>query len=167
MNALIEIGRIVKPQGIKGELKVLPITDDTDRFNDLKSILIDGNEYFVLRSDVRADGVYMTLKGVGDRNAAELLRDKYICVDRRDAIKLPEGAHFIVDVIGCRVYVGEEFVGTVKDIFNNGGGEIYELTGKHHIMFPNVRGIIENMDVLAKIIKLNAKIFDEVAHYEN
>ena len=167
MSDFIEIGKVLKPQGIRGELKVLPITDDINRFKKLKSVLIDNSEYFVISSVIRDGYVYMTFKGIDDRNAAELLRDKYLCVKRSDAVK-KEGQFFVVDVIGAIVTVDGKRIGEVSDIYDNGGGEIYVIkSGRNTISFPNVNGVIISIDADKKEVVLDAKKFDEVALYEN
>jgi len=167
VSDFIEIGKVLKPQGIKGELKVLPITDDVNRFKKLKSVLIDNSEYFVISSVIRDGYVYMTFKGIDDRNAAELLRDKYLCVKRSDAVK-KEGQFFVVDVIGATVIVDGKRIGEVSDIYDNGGGEIYVIkSGRNTISFPNVNGVIISIDADKKEVVLDAKKFDEVALYEN
>ena len=167
MSDFIEIGKVLKPQGIRGELKVLPITDDVDRFKKLKSVLIDDNEYFVVSSVIRDGYVYMTFKGVDDRNAAEFLRDKYLCVNRCDAVK-KDGRYFVVDVLGATVFAGNARIGKLIDIYNNGGGEIYVVqNGRSNVSFPNVNGVIVSIDTDKKEVILDAKKFEEVALYEN
>ena len=167
MSDFIEIGKVLKPQGIRGELKVLPITDDVNRFIDLKSVLIDNSEYFVISSAVRDGYVYICFKGIDDRNKAEALRDKYLTVKRDDAVK-QDGRFFVVDVIGSKVFVGEEYIGELLDIYDNGGGEIYVIkSGRKTISFPNVNGVIISIDVDKKEVVLDSKKFDEVALYEN
>ena len=167
MSDFIEIGKVLRPQGIKGELKVLPITDDVNRFKKLKSVLIDNSEYFVISSVIRDGYVYMTFKGVDDRNAAESFRDKYLCVKRSDAVK-KDGRYFVVDVLGSSVFAGDVRIGKLIDIYNNGGGEIYVVQdGRKTISFPNVNGVILSIDTDKKEVVLDAKKFDEVALYEN
>ena len=111
------IGQVLKPQGIRGELKVKPYTDDINRFRVLREVYIDGVKYKVLRARVLPSEVYITLGGIIDRNTAENYRDKFICVDRENAVELEDGNYFIVDVLGSTLITdtGKE-IGIVSDI---------------------------------------------------
>ena len=164
---MITIGLVLKAQGIKGEIKVLPITDDLTRFQNLKEVLIDNASFQVIKADVREPYVFMTLAGVSDRNAAEALKEKEITVRRSDAIKLPEGRFFIEEVLGCEVTVGEDWIGVVKSIDNYGSADVYTVVGERTVRFPLLNDLIESIDVKAKSVRLNAKRFAEVAIYEN
>ena len=111
MEEFLKIGVIVKPQGVRGELKVQPLTDDIRRFIDLKQVIIDGKIVKVLSSRLGAREVFITLSGVSDRNVAETMRNKFLCVNREDAVKLPENTYFISDIIGAKLVFekGEPF----------------------------------------------------------
>ena len=87
----------------------------------------------------------MGLRGIPDRNAAELFRGKKLEGDREDAPPLEEGRHYIVDILGlaCETEDGE-FLGTVKHIANL-SSDVYTLEkGGKEILFPSVNGVIVN-----------------------
>ena len=89
----MDIGRILKPQGIRGEVKVDPLTDDSSRFCVLKSVSV-GNELKRIQSVRLSESdkfVYIKFVGVDDRNAAELLRGRFVSVDRAAAVPLDAG----------------------------------------------------------------------------
>lgn len=167
MEKRLIIGEIVKPQGITGSVKVKPYTDDVSRFKKLKRVFIDGAEYTALKTSVSPDAVILWLKGVADRNAAELLRGKFIEVERDDAAPLESGRFYIVDVIGSRV-VGDDgkLYGVVTDISNKSYADLYTLdNGK--IMFPLLKDLLVNIDVENKTVTVKSKRFGEVAVYED
>ena len=97
----LTVAAVLKPQGIRGEIKVKALTDSADDLKNLKKIFIDGEQYSVLSVRASGDFAYIGLKGVADRNGAELLRGKDVEVERVDAPALPEGRYYIVDLIGC------------------------------------------------------------------
>ena len=161
------IAEILKPQGIRGELKVKTFTDFPEDVKEFGVVYIDGVEYKILSFRVGTDGfAYMGLRGVPDRNAAELLRGKKIEGDREDAPELEEGQYYIVDIIGlsCESEEGE-FLGTVKDIATL-SSDIYtiEKAGKS-ILFPAVKGVVKKVDLKNKKLIVDKKIFDEIAVY--
>ena len=168
MNANIVIGKIVKPQGIRGEVKVIPLTDDSARFKSLSYVIIDGVRYGVKSCRVTGEAVFLLLENVADRNAAELLRNKDVEVNRRDAVKLPEGRHFIVDLVGCQIVAGGESVGKLVEVLPY-KTEVYRVRTEagRYLMFPVVEGLILSTDTDAKVIEVSAAKLREVSVYED
>ncbi|MBO5240284.1 MAG: 16S rRNA processing protein RimM [Clostridia bacterium] len=166
MSRLI-IAEVLKPQGIRGEIKVKTFTDAPENVKAFKTVYIDGNPYKILSFRVGNDGAaYLGLRGVPDRNAAELLRGKTIEGEREDAPALEEGQYYIVDILGllCETEEGEA-LGTVTDI-SNFSSDIYtiEKAGKK-ILFPAVKGVVKRVDLENKKLIVDKKIFDEIAVY--
>ena len=143
MNRLI-IGEVLKPQGIRGELKIKTFTDYPEDVKAFKTVYIDDTPYKILSFRVGVDGAaYVGLRGIPDRNAAELFRGKKLEGEREDAPQLEEGQYYIVDIIGldCETEEGE-FLGKVKDVTNL-SSDVYTLEkdGKN-ILFPAVKGVV-------------------------
>ena len=84
MNTLT-VGLVLKPQGIRGELKVKPYTDSAEDFRAFSRVFLEEREYKVLSVRTGGGAVYLGLKGVADRNAAELLRGQEITIPRDEA----------------------------------------------------------------------------------
>lgn len=169
MDDRIVIGEILKPQGIKGELKVKPLTDDADRFGELREVYIGGELKKVLAVRIAPDFVYIALSGIPDRNAAELYRGKMLEVDREDAVELEEGQYFIVDVVGCEVFDDSGVkIGEVADI-RQAARDIYTVRTPdgRDVMFPLLKDLVIEMDVRGKRITLSGKRLKEVAVYED
>ncbi len=167
MESVLTVGEILKPQGIRGELKVRPFTDSAEVFRQFKNVLLDGEEYRVLSVRVGDGAVYLGLRGVPDRNAAELLRGKKVCVLREEAPEPEEGSYYIVDLLGSEIKTEDgEALGTLKDI-RQSATDIYTLlTGEKEIMFPAAKGVIVAVDVENKVITVNKRRYLEVAVLE-
>ena len=167
----IVVGKILKAQGIKGELKVLPITNDISRFKKLKEVFIaDSNQYEVEYARIDSTYAYIKLAEINDRNSAEALRDKLIQVNRQNAVKLPKGSYFVVDLIGCKMVVNGEKIGTLTDVYDyTGGVDTYEVTllNNKQMLFPALKVVLENIDIENKTITLNEEKLSEVAVYED
>lgn len=164
LNDRLTVATILKPQGIRGEVKVKALTDTAENLKAFKKLLIDGVEYSVLSVRTQGEFAYLALKGIADRNTAELLRGKDIEVFRTDAPDLPDGRYYIVDLIGCTV-VDEQgnVLGRITsvtpaktDIF------VLECDGKE-ITFVSADGVISDIDVAAGKIYVNSKRFREVS----
>ena len=161
------VGEVLKPQGIRGELKIKTFTDFPEDVKAFKRVFIDEKEYKILSFRVGPDGfAYVNLRGIPDRNTAELFRGKLLKGERSDAPDLDEGQYYIVDIIGlsCETESGEE-LGVVTDI-SNLSSDIYtiEKAGKK-ILFPAVKGVIKKVDIAGGKLIVDKAIFDEIAVY--
>lgn len=165
-----ELGQVLKPQGIKGEVKLQPYTDDLERFGALSHVYLKkGGAYE--RRNVQSARVYrefafVKIEGVDDRNAAELLRGQNLYIDREHAAPLPEGAHYIADLIGLTVYdnAGRE-IGRLEEILKltGGGIDVYQVAGETgRILFPAAPGVIIEKSPKEGRIVVDAKRFSEV-----
>ncbi len=168
MENTLKIGIIVKPQGIKGELKVMPLTDDINRFKNLKEVIIDDKNYRVLRAVIGGGAVIICLSGIADRNQAETLRGKFLSVTRENAIPLEEGRYFVVDIIGCSLFAEDELVGEVVDVTSARTDIFTVKTASGKIMrFPFLKDLIIKVDIESKTIVVKKKRLDEVSCYED
>lgn len=171
MKEYVKIGLVLKPQGVRGEVKVEPLTDNPDRFYDLEAVLCQGKEikqsYSIESCAVRMGLVYLQLKNIPDRTAAEALRGCYLCVPKEQAIELPEGHHFIFDLIGCEVLDTDgQRLGILKDILQNGAADVYVVKGDHGCLFPALQRLIVSEDIESKQIIVDANVLKEVAVWD-
>ena len=93
MNDKIKVGFIRKAHGLKGEVKILPLTDDSRRFKKIKKLFLENSnesliEYEVESVRIASDEVILKFKNVNDKDAADLLRGIFIYINREDAISL-------------------------------------------------------------------------------
>ena len=168
LSAYLLIGRVLKPQGIKGLVKVYPETDDPERFLDLENVFVKRNGAFecvtVEDVQVREQEVFLRLDGVQDRNGAERQRDTELFVDREHAVELGEDENFICDLIGCTVrdIQGHE-IGTVKDVLQPGANDVYVVSdGENEILVPAVKSFVLSVDIPNKTVVVSSKILEEV-----
>lgn len=168
------IGEVLKPQGVKGELKVKPITADPMRFEGLRQVYLKGADGAFTTIAVRVtrielDAVYLLFEGVKDRSDAEKMRGQLLYVDRAHAIKLPKDAAFICDLIGCRGVDdhGAE-VGVLTDVMQPGACDVYVFKGeKGEVLVPALKRAVIAVDVEAKQITLSRQALQEVAVFED
>lgn len=172
MHELLLVGQVSKPQGVKGEIKVQTFTDNPSRFFDLHTAYFvqdSGTQSYAITCNRVADGfVFLQVDGVQTREQADLLRGALIKIDRKDAVKLPEGVHFIVDLVGCEV-VGTQghLYGQVMDVLQPGSADVYVIKGKRNLMLPALKHVVIDVDVPHKRIILDEARAQEVAVYED
>lgn len=161
------IGEVLKPQGVVGELKVKDLTCGFDSVKNISCVFISEKEYSVLNLRSFGGALFLTLKGVCDRNAAELLRGKEVFA-LRDQIALPEDEFFIVDVIGCDLFLSSgKLLGKIVDIAE-GSVDVYSVkTVEGLAVFPMLKKLDPVFDLENGKVVVNAKMFTEVVIYEN
>ncbi len=169
MVETLKIGLIVKPQGVKGELKIQPLTDDINRFRKLKKVIIDEKTYPVTKVTVGGGVVFLSIFGVSDRDQAETYRGKFISVNREDAVPLKKDNYFIVDILGCEIFTdyGEK-VGEVTDV-SSSRTDVFTVkcVDDRTMRFPFLKDLLVSVDVESKKIVVKSKRLSEVSCYED
>ncbi len=163
MPGLIAIGHITKSVGLRGEIKVVPLTDDPERFHDLTSVWLGVDEtsaceYRLTRSRVTAKGVFLQIASIGDKNEAEAVRGWFVFVPEQLAVKLPRGSHFVHDIVGLTVETeAGEKIGTVTDVQKYPAQDVWIVeTGSKEIMIPAVKEIVRQVNLKQKRIIIRA-----------
>lgn len=166
MKSELTIGKVLKPRGLKGELKIELYASDSARFSHLKRLKIDGIEYGIDRISPEGAIGYVSLEGIDTVEKAEALRGKLITANRNDLPKLPDGKYYIVDMIGLDVVVSGEVVGEVCDVLQYGSADVYVVkNGANSFSFPAISGLVKQIDLdLGKIV-LDDMIFPRVVVY--
>lgn len=143
----LECGRIVNTHGIRGEVKIVPWADSPEFLCGFSTLYIDQVPVKVRSARVHKGNVIALLEGVDDVNAAMLLKNKTVCIDRDDA-ELPEGAFFLADIIGLDV-VDEDGrkLGVLKDILSPSLQQVYVVEGDREILIPAVPEFILETNV--------------------
>ena len=159
MEEYLEIGQIVNTNGLRGFLKVKPLTDDITRFEDLEKVFVQKSKELIefKIQDVKyvKNMVLLKLEGIDDINEAERYKNFYIKINREDAVELEEDSYFIVDIIGSEVYTDKnELLGKVSDVFPTGSNDVYTvktLEGKE-ILIPAIEDVVKDVDIKNKKI---------------
>ncbi len=162
---MLAVGEVLKPQGIRGEIKVMVYLDDEGELKKVPRVFIDEKEYPVLSVRGSGDFAYVALKGVGDRDAAEKLRGKELLALKSECPAPPEGSYYIADLLGCEVrYESGEIVGKVCRVIPVKTTVYYiETAAGAEIAFAAADGVIADVDIERKTITVNKKRFKEVS----
>ena len=169
MQEYLEIGQIVNTHGLKGYVKVVPLTDDIHRFEELKKVYISFKKELIecKVQDVKYVKNMVSLKFAefDDINDVEKFKGSYLKIDRKDAKKLPKNTYFIADLIGLNVYeTNEAKIGILEDIFKTGSNDVYVVRtneGKQ-ILLPAISKVIKSIDIENEKIVVDKEYIDEV-----
>lgn len=169
------IGEVVSVHGIRGGLKVKPLTDYLERFTQTDAVDVKlpsdagpykglSKRYNVAYATVSGSTVILLLEGVEDRNTAELFRGAKLSVTREEAVELPEDTYFIGDLIGSDVYEfgegadetvfdihaqGVNYLGKLFDVQPTGSNDVYGVRtpDKKELYLPSIGDVIKKVDV--------------------
>ena len=154
----IKLGKITAPQGIKGEVRVYPYTDELTRFSQIEAVLLDGQRRRIEKARYMKNMAVLKLEGIDDRNAAESVRNRELELPREDLWEQPEDTYFVDDLLGCAV-VSEDGaqVGTLKQIHSRPAQDLYEIEREDGSAFllPAVKEFIKDVKTDEKIIVIH------------
>jgi 16S rRNA processing protein RimM len=160
---LIAIGRISKPIGTRGDVKILPLTHNTQRFMNLPAVWLghqatDAELKKILKVRIDAQHVVINFNGIETVEDAEKIKDSYLFVQKKDAVKLPKGRYFVDDVIGCEVVTEEQtIIGTILDVRSLPMNDVWVVKkDAKEILIPAVKAIIRQVDIELKRITVHA-----------
>lgn len=128
------VGKILKPQGIKGEVKVLPLVDIPAIFNGKHNLFIERADTKVLHSSYRLEYAYVTFAEIPNRNVAEKYRNQKIYITREDFDKLAVNDFLVEELVGSLIYdQNDEFVGQIMGVTDYGFDDILIVKENEHM----------------------------------
>ncbi len=160
MAKMLRVGKITNTHGIKGDLKVLPLTDYFERFEELEWVYIEGfkDKFYIENIKYKPTLVILSFEGYGDINLVEKFKDRYLLIDESQRRDLPEDTYYIADIIGLDVFtVKDEYIGKVVDIIQTGSSEVYviRMDNRKEIMIPSVKEFMPDISLEKKRITID------------
>lgn len=154
------IGKITSTHGIKGDMKIFPLTDDPDRFFSLRKAYIGDlkEEVFPEEPRIHKGMILIRFKSLEDINKILRFKGQYIYVLDEDRIKLPEGRYFISDLLGCEVFdMKERKLGTIKDVLQGAANDVYVIDGGNGLEYfiPAVERFIVSVSIADKRVQVD------------
>jgi 16S rRNA processing protein RimM len=155
------VGEVLRPHGIRGELRVRILTDYPERIGNLEAVYLGTDpEGAVTRWGVehmRMHQAYglLKLRGIDDRSTADRLRDLFVMVDFAHAVPLEEGEFYLYELIGLRVETESgEALGTILEVMETGANDVYIVDSPQHgeILIPVTDETIVKTDVAAGVV---------------
>ncbi len=153
------IGYILKPQGLKGELKVESVTPYLERFNRLDRVFLQLKEkkqtYSIENVRISDRFVYLKFTEINSRDDAELLRNAEVLIEENDLIQPAQDEYFIHDLIGCQVISeNNDVIGVLSEVVQMSSNDVYVLKNSEgiEILIPATKEIIKRVNVGQKQI---------------
>ena len=166
----LEVFEVVKPQGIKGELKARILADSFESINKIKKIYDqNGQEYLVKSIKNAFQGfAFLSLDKITTRNDAELYRNVIFYADKKD-IKISKNSYFITDLIGLIVLTSEgETLGKIIDVMQSKVDMFkIKLVSDGIAYFPFLKSLNPIVDIKNGTITVDANGLEGVIYYED
>lgn len=155
MDGFLKVGQIVNTHGIKGEVKVLPLTEYIERFDFLEKAYLNSEIVYIDNVKYLKDKVVLKIRGIDSIEEAEKFKRAYLEVSREDAIEPEEGEYFISDIVGSMVVDTEGFeYGKIEELIETGSNDVYWVKGNKEILVPVIKDIVLDINIDDKIITI-------------
>ena len=149
----VAVGRVLGPFGLKGELRVQPLTDNPDRFLP-KARLWAGQQPVTITDSRDAQGyVFLMLKGFRDRESVDKFRHVLLQVPEAELAALPEGEYYRFQLIGLTVVAKDGTpIGTLDEIIETGANDVYRVHPPEgaDVLLPALDDVIISIDLNEK-----------------
>lgn len=158
----IEAGEIVTTHGVRGEVKVLPWLDRPEDLKHYRRCRIRDTEYRIDGCRVQKNCCLVKLNGVDTMEDAQALRKQTVLVYREDA---PEGVIFAAELEGMEVFDGETRIGTLTEVLDYPGNQVYLVKGEREYLIPAVKEFILRLNVEGN--RMDVKLLEGMAADED
>jgi 16S rRNA processing protein RimM len=161
----LAIGRVVRPQGRRGEVVAEVLTDFPARFQEVRQVFLGEpcqapRPAVVERAWPHKGRVVLKFAGVDSIEAASRLRGCCLLIPREERAPLPPDHYYLWELEGCRVVVehagAAHEVGTVTEVEPTGGvGLLHVETPRGEVLIPLAQAICTRIDPAAKTIVID------------
>jgi len=109
----VTIATLRRPRGVRGEIVATPLSDFPERFAKLTRVFVSGRELEVERTWWHGEDIVFKFRGVDSPEAAREWNGIDVEIPADERVPLPEGEHYLADLIGCVVYDRGDRLGEV------------------------------------------------------
>ena len=153
----VEVGIVINTFGVKGEVKVMPLTNEPSDFSGFAKVFLgkpgeDTVEYVVRKARAHKKWVILRLEGVDNRDDAAKLRDLNIYIPKDVLGELPEDTYMESDLIGMEVFnTKAEFIGVISDILKTKANDVYQIRSEdgRELLIPAIKDVVKEVDIEA------------------
>lgn len=180
-ESLITIGKVLKEWGIKGDMLVLPLTFDPERFSLLKKVAVETKNKGLKTADAAKSSVgaewknltsvkkhknmiLLRFDGCNSPQEARKYRGAIIKIKKSDSPQLEEGTYYYYQIIGMDVYnVKGFYLGQVTSIIETGSNDVYVVKKQdYETLIPAIEDVIISIDTgLNKMIVKEMDVIEE------
>ena len=152
----VVIGKISAPHGVRGEVRIVPLTDFPERFENLKTVFLEDDSKMELES-VKFSNKFIIakFKNINSRNDIEIFNGKLLMLNRSDIPSLPEGEYYNFDIIGLEVIDDKgSKLGKITEVLKTGSNDVYVVEGKKQILVPALKKVVKEINLVDGFMKV-------------
>jgi len=149
----VAVGRINSAWGMKGHVRVTPLTTNPERLKAGSTVLLHGRPTRILEVVTPQGYPIIRFQGYPDRSSAEQLPGTIIEIDETDLPPLPEDEYYIDDLVGIEVVTtAGEVVGRLTEVLGTGANDVYVVArpGAKDALIPAISDVVLSVDLPAK-----------------
>ena len=149
-------GKISAPHGVRGEVRIVPLTDFPERFENLKTVFLEDDSKMELES-VKFSNKFIIakFKNINSRNDIEIFNGKLLMLNRSDIPSLPEGEYYNFDIIGLEVIDDKgSKLGKITEVLKTGSNDVYVVEGKKQILVPALKKVVKEINLVDGFMKV-------------
>ncbi len=152
----VVIGKISAPHGVRGEVRIVPLTDFPERFENLKTVFLEDDSKMELES-VKFSNKFIIakFKNINSRNDIEIFNGKLLMLNRSDIPSLPEGEYYNFDIIGLEVIDDKgSKLGKITEVLKTGSNDVYVVEGKKQLLVPALKKVVKEINLVDGFMKV-------------
>ncbi len=154
MKDLLEIGKITRPIGLKGRMKVVSYLESPHVLESLQDVYVKHGDrspdlYKIRKIAFKKKIFSLEIEGVEDIDTARALTGCQVFIPFDKLEKLSEGEYYWRDIAGLEVFTEDgRKLGEIENIFNTGSNDVYVCTGgEREILLPAIEDVIKKIDL--------------------
>lgn len=162
----IVVGKAGAPQGIRGDIRVIPLTDFPERFEELDYVYVDDERLDIIDVKYHKQFVLLRFKQYDVRETVASLTGKLLMIDKKDAVPLEEGEYYTFDIIGLEVFdLENNSLGHVTEVLKTGSNDVYVTSKKgeaKQLMIPALKAVVKEINVPEGRMVIDINMLEEI-----
>lgn len=156
------VGKLVNTHGLKGEVRIISITDfANERYQkgQTLALLKDGQwlkDVVVGSHRKHKNFDIITFENHPSINDVEKYKGCMLAIDEQYLTDLEEDTYYYHEIIGLEVFVGDEFVGKVKEILELGSNDVWVVQRQKQkdALIPFINDVVLSVDIENKRVQV-------------
>lgn len=165
LPVFLVLGRIMRPHGVRGELRLQVLTDYPERISALETVYIGRDPYdagsatgfSVLGARRHREQILIRLEGIDSRDDAEAHRGQLLMVALDDAVPLEEGEYYAFQIIGSAVITTEgDNLGSIREIIETGANDVFVVQGGLYgeVLIPDIPEVVLEVNLQTRQVTI-------------
>ncbi|WP_068672416.1 ribosome maturation factor RimM [Oceanobacillus sp. Castelsardo] len=159
---MFNVGKIINTHGIRGEVKVLRISDFDDRFQTGGILYLDNNKGEPLKLVIDGHRIHkgydlLQFEGYHNINDVENFKGLFLKIKEEQLTELDDNEFYYHEIIGCEVHTTDDrYIGKIKEVLSPGANDVWvvkQLKGKD-ILVPYIEEVVKSVDIDAKNVTI-------------